>query len=440
MNKLREQYNHIQLLLVNINQSSTTNKTPQKIVKRMLNKLPQKIWSNPTKTFCDPVCGCGTFLLEIFVRRMDALQEAIPNENERAAQIIRTLYGFDNNLIQLEASISLLLRLTSQYGITREMLNLYNVDSLLYNFRMKFDVVVGNPPYSGIKYESLPRFLKSRKELKKCQSAYPFLLLTIESLLKDDGILTFIIPSEFLCSPQASLLRETIFLLGKITSFEIHENVFKTADVGTCVSFIYQKTSNIQGVFLYGNKIPNFSSNLEIQIFTKIIAKAKQFNPVKFWRGGFSLKGKKQKYVSKYVKGKNEVIIECGPCTANPKTLKAIETATDDSKFICYCEFNNVNNAFKSHKGIINPMPVIDTMIIVPTNTPKKHIALLESRVARFLFMKLFSTNHMGTSLQDLLPDITNELPENPNEIDVFNSFSLNDDEIQYLKKLIHAN
>jgi hypothetical protein len=39
--------------------------TPPELVNEILDKLPEKIWEDPTKTWLDPTCGNGAFLVEI---------------------------------------------------------------------------------------------------------------------------------------------------------------------------------------------------------------------------------------------------------------------------------------------------------------------------------------------------------------------------------------
>lgn len=45
--------------------------TPTKLVQEMLDKLPPELFTDPTKTFCDPSCGDGQFLSEILIRRLE---------------------------------------------------------------------------------------------------------------------------------------------------------------------------------------------------------------------------------------------------------------------------------------------------------------------------------------------------------------------------------
>ena len=52
--------------------------TPPDVAGRMLDMLPQELWSNPDATFLDPACKSGVFLREIAKRLIAGLAGAIP--------------------------------------------------------------------------------------------------------------------------------------------------------------------------------------------------------------------------------------------------------------------------------------------------------------------------------------------------------------------------
>lgn len=71
------------------NLSSDEVFTPPKLVNEILDLLPQKIWSDKNATFLDPVCKSGVFLREIAKRLMIGLEKAIPDKQQRINHIFK---------------------------------------------------------------------------------------------------------------------------------------------------------------------------------------------------------------------------------------------------------------------------------------------------------------------------------------------------------------
>ncbi|MCD7763775.1 MAG: Eco57I restriction-modification methylase domain-containing protein [Lachnospiraceae bacterium] len=68
--------------------------TPPEVANAMLDMLPQELFSNPDTTFLDPACKSGVFLREIAKRLLDGLEPIIPDLQERTDHIFQEqLYG-----------------------------------------------------------------------------------------------------------------------------------------------------------------------------------------------------------------------------------------------------------------------------------------------------------------------------------------------------------
>ncbi len=68
--------------------------TPPEIVNQMLDMLPQELFCNPDTTFLDPACKTGVFLREIAKRLIAGLESQIPDLQERLDHIFHNqLYG-----------------------------------------------------------------------------------------------------------------------------------------------------------------------------------------------------------------------------------------------------------------------------------------------------------------------------------------------------------
>ena len=68
--------------------------TPPEVVNQMLDSLPQELFRNPDTTFLDPACKTGVFLREIAKRLIKELEPQIPDLQERLDHIFhKQLFG-----------------------------------------------------------------------------------------------------------------------------------------------------------------------------------------------------------------------------------------------------------------------------------------------------------------------------------------------------------
>jgi len=99
--------------------------TPTPLVQQILDTLPQELFSDPTKTFCDPACGDGQFLSEVLIRK---LENNIPFETA-----LSTIYGVDimQDNVKLCQDRLLCGREDLRYIVDR---NIVCADSLKYDY------------------------------------------------------------------------------------------------------------------------------------------------------------------------------------------------------------------------------------------------------------------------------------------------------------------
>lgn len=68
--------------------------TPPSVANAVLDMLPKELWKDKNATFLDPVCKSGIFLREIAKRLMAGLEKQIPNQQKRINHIFtKQLYG-----------------------------------------------------------------------------------------------------------------------------------------------------------------------------------------------------------------------------------------------------------------------------------------------------------------------------------------------------------
>lgn len=314
--------------------------TPPEIVNQMLDMLPQDLFKCPDTKFLDPACKTGVFLREIAKRLIKGLEDKIPDLQKRIDHIFHNqLYG-----IAITELTSLLSRRgvycsknpQSEFSITRfsnsdgniryrrikhtwkdkkcvfcgasreeydrdETLEAYAYELIHTNnpkeiFNMKFDVIIGNPPYhlgdGGSGASAKPIYNLFVEQAKKLKPNYISMIIPSRWMTGGKGLDDF--RYTMIHDKQLSILHDYYDASDCFTGVEIKGGIcfflWERGHIGQCSIYTHISEETIESkrflvevgedIFIRDFRfieIKRKISDFKEQSFSSIISAAKQY-------------------------------------------------------------------------------------------------------------------------------------------------------------------
>ena len=311
--------------------------TPPEVANRMLDLLPQELFRSPDTTFLDPACKSGVFLREIAKRLLVGLENEIPDLQQRVDHIFhKQLYGIA--ITELTSLLSRRSVYCSKYPNSKYSVSYFENPSgnIAYKriqhrwkdgkcafcgaskteyergeelethayefihtirpediFKMKFDVIIGNPPYQLATGGGT-------EEKKSATQARPVYNTFIEQARKlNPRYISMIIPARWYAGGMGLNQFRTDMLndkhITKLVDYINSKDCFQGVDIagGVCY-FLWERDStceecqvtNISGtsVTTEVRALNEFEtlfvrSNKSIDIIKKVLHKSNRFMP-----------------------------------------------------------------------------------------------------------------------------------------------------------------
>lgn len=332
LNAYKEMYSYeeVQEILSNINEKEDIRKakgvyyTPTDIVKFILFNSVKMVCGKlkpnnlhvldlngiPYSSFCyektvyDPTCGAGAFLLAALEMKLDLLDLHHAEVTKgKIKKVVSTLKGNDLNPDSIKITkIRLLLCVLHRHGASKikglaEMMEScfasYDFVSTTPNENVKYDIIIGNPPYvEDSKSGATPTI--------KYGNIYANVLNNSAKHLKKGGVMGFIIPLSYVSTPRMKKIRDELSLQTAeqyILSYSDRPDcLFTSVHQKLCVFFgrntenatniytgnyrywykeergeLFNTTEVVKNMFAQDDFIPKLGTRIDSEVYKKIV-------------------------------------------------------------------------------------------------------------------------------------------------------------------------
>lgn len=192
--------------------------TPPSIIQKNIDRIIKKIKNIDIQHVLEPSCGSCEYV--------NAIDKKYSDINITAIELNKDIYDAINTLM-FENNVSLI-----------------NVDFLKFQTDMRYDLIIGNPPYFVMNKDSIDKKYKSYFDGRP--NIFIIFIIKCLELLNDNGVLSFVLPNSFINCLYYDKLRKFVFENYKIIDImNCSDDIFLETQQETVV-FIIQKNPNNQ--------------------------------------------------------------------------------------------------------------------------------------------------------------------------------------------------
>lgn len=478
--------------------------TPPDLANQILDLLPTELWSNKDAKFLDPVCKTGVFLREIAKRLDVGLEKQIPNKQKRINHIYKNqLFG-----IAITELTSLLSRRTvycsktangkysvceifedEQGNIKYERIEhtwnpstgsggkctfcgasqaVYDreesLETYAYNFihtekpeeifNMKFDVIIGNPPYQlsdgGFDKSASPIYHKFVEQAIKLNPRYLTMIIPARwysggkgldefrsNMLNDKRICEIHdFPETSDCFPGLNIRGGVCyFLWDKEHNGDCKVTTYKNGNIGKTVERpLLEKGSEVFVRYNEAIAILRKVQKLKEDTFAKIVSSRKPFGLATNFED-FSLKKTEKKGILLYRFGNNGYI----------STNQVERNVEWIDKFKVIVPYASPGGDSYPHQILTNPIIAsphticTETYLLIgPFNSKSECenvVSYISSRFFRFLVLLIKNTQHVTKSTYAFVP--MQDFSESWSDEKLYKKYGLTEDEIAFIESMI---